>query len=127
MKIIRSLPAQLKLPFSQWKSPFFREFFRIAACCLMALQLSFAPTLYAAPAENSASTKTSPANPGDPILKIMQGELSRAGSSLSKTDPAPYFLSYTVNDQDIVVLVGAYGSLLTDAAVQRRDQIRRHA
>src|SRR6202022_2859985 len=53
--------------------------------------------------------------------KIMQGELSRASSSLSKTDPAPYFLSYTVNDQDIVVLVGAYGSLLTDAALQRRQ------
>src|SRR6202011_4583794 len=75
----------------------------------------------AAPAENSSSTKASPASPGDPILKIMQGELSRASSSLSKTDPAPYFLSYTVNDQNIVVLVGAYGSLLTDAALQRRQ------
>jgi predicted Zn-dependent protease len=121
MKIIRSLPAQLKLPFSQLQLSFFREFFRIAACCLMALQLSFAPTLFAAPAKNSASTKTSPANASDPILKIMQGELSRASSSLSKTDPAPYFLSYTVNDQNIVVLVGAYGSLLTDAALQRRQ------
>ena len=87
----------------------------------MALQLSFAPILAAAPAENAASTKTSPVNAGDPILKIMQGELSRASSSLSKTDPAPYFLSYTVNDQNIVVLVGAYGSLLTDAALQRRQ------
>src|SRR5258708_8339556 len=121
MKIIRSLPAQLKLPFSQLQLSFFREFVRIAACCLMALQLSFAPTLFAAPAKNSASTKTSPANASDPILKIMQGELSRASSSLSKTDPAPYFLSYTVNDQNIVVLVGAYGSLLTDAALQRRQ------
>src|ERR1700732_3024827 len=129
MKIIRSLPAQLKLPFSLLKLAFFhlkpsfdsREFFRIAACCVMALQLSFAPILSAAPAKRSAPTKTSPANPGDPILKIMQGELSRASGSLSKTDPAPYFLSYTVNDQNIVVLVGAYGSLLTDAALQRRQ------
>src|SRR6202521_1143645 len=122
MKIIRSLPAQLKLSFFQLKLPSCaREFFRIAACCLMALQLSFAPILSAAPAENSASTKTPPANAGDPILKAMQGELSRASSSLSKTDPAPYFLSYTVNDQNIVVLVGAYGSLLTDAALQRRQ------
>src|SRR3984893_3406863 len=129
MKIIRSLPAQLKLPFSLLKLAFFhlkpsfcaQEFFRIAACCVMALQLSFAPILSAAPAENSSSTKASPASPGDPILKIMQGELSRASSSLSKTDPAPYFLSYTVNDQNIVVLVGAYGSLLTDAALQRRQ------
>src|ERR1700687_5245059 len=122
MKIIRSLPAQLKVSFFQLKLPSCaREFFRIAACCLMALQLSFAPILSAAPAENSASTKTPPANAGDPILKAMQGELSRASSSLSKTDPAPYFLSYTVNDQNIVVLVGAYGSLLTDAALQRRQ------
>src|SRR5258708_7984907 len=51
----------------------------------------------------------------------MQPELSRATPSLPKPDPAPYFVSYTVNDQDIVVLVGSYGSLLTDAAIQRRQ------
>src|ERR1700680_2515921 len=128
MKIIRLAPAQLKLPF-QLKSSFTvklpvsaQEFSRVVACCLMALQLSFAPMLSAAPAEKPASTKTAPAKPTDPILKVMQSELSRATGSLSKTDPAPYFLSYTVNDQDIVVLVGAYGSLLTDAALQRREE-----
>ena len=115
MKIIRFLPAQQALPLSA------REFFQIAACCLIALQLSFAPILSAAPADNSAPAKTPSANASDSILKVMQGELSRASSSLSKTDPAPYFLSYTVNDQNIVVLVGAYGSLLTDAALQRRQ------
>jgi len=115
MKIIRFLPAQQASPLSA------REFFQIAACCLIALQLSFAPILSAAPADNSAPAKTPSANASDPILKVMQGELSRASSSLSKTDPAPYFLSYTVNDQNIVVLVGAYGSLLTDAALQRRQ------
>src|SRR6266849_3514015 len=115
MKIIRFLPAQQALPLSS------REFFHIAACCLIALQLSFAPILSAAPADNSAPAKTPSANASDSILKVMQGELSRASSSLSKTDPAPYFLSYTVNDQNIVVLVGAYGSLLTDAALQRRQ------
>src|SRR6266478_6219631 len=115
MKIIRFLPARPTLSLSA------REFLRIAACCLMAMQLSFAPILAAAPAENAAPTKTPPANAGDAILKVMQGELSRARSSLSKADPAPYFLSYTVNDQNIVVLVGAYGSLLTDAALQRRQ------
>src|SRR6202049_2373969 len=127
MKIIRLAPAQLKLPF-QLKSSFTvklpvsaQEFSRVVACCLMALQLSFAPMLSAAPAETPAPTKTAPAKPADPILKVMQSELSRATGSLSKTDPAPYFLSYTVNDQDIVVLVGAYGSLLTDAALQRRQ------
>jgi predicted Zn-dependent protease len=51
----------------------------------------------------------------------MQGELSRATSDLAKSQPAPYFLSYTVNDQSVVVLVGAYGSLLTNAALRRRQ------
>src|SRR6266404_2181569 len=100
MKIIRFAPAQRKLPLQRKLPISAHEFFRLAACCLMALQLSFAPILSAAPAEKSASTKTAPANAADPILKVMQGELSRATSSLSKTDPAPYFLSYTVNDQD---------------------------
>jgi TldD protein len=98
-----------------------QESVRLIACCLMALQLSFAPVLSAAPAENSASTKTQPAKAPDSILKVMQGELSRATTSLAKADPAPYFLSYTVNDQDIVFIVGSYGSLLTDAALQRRQ------
>src|SRR5258708_30855287 len=115
MKIIRFLRAQQALPLSA------RECFQIATCCLIALQLSFAPILSSAPADNSAPAKTPSANASDSILKVMQGELSRASSSLSKTDPAPYFLSYTVNDQSIVVLVGAYGSLLTDAALQRRQ------
>jgi TldD protein len=127
MTIIPSFPALRKLPFFQLKLPLHpQEFLRIAACSLMALQLSFAPILSAAPAENSSSTKnsstkTSPANASDPILKVMQSELSRASTSLAKSDPAPYFMSYTVNDQDIVVLVGAYGSLLTDAVLQRRQ------
>ena len=54
-------------------------------------------------------------------MKVMQGELARATGALAKNEPAPYFLSYTVYDQSVVVLVGAYGSLLTDAALQRRQ------
>src|ERR1700680_772161 len=116
MKIIRSLPALRNLPFQV------ADLFRAAACCAMALQLSFTPYLSAAPANKSAATKAAPAKgPADPILTVMQSELARANSSLAKSDPAPYFLSYTVNDQSIVVLIGAYGSLLTDAALQRRQ------
>src|SRR5258707_6785413 len=115
MKIIRFLSAQRKFPL------FVQESLHIAACCFIALQLSFPPILSAAPADNSTPAKTRSANASDSILKVMQGELSRASSSLSKTDLAPYFLSYTVNDQNIVVLVGAYASLLTDAALQRRQ------
>jgi TldD protein len=95
-----------------------KEFLRAAACCALAVQLATVP-LASAPTTptNSPAAKAA----GDPILKVMQGELSRATSDLAKSDPAPYFLSYTVNDQSIVVLVGAYGSLLTDAALQRRQ------
>ncbi len=115
MKIIR-LPAQLNLPFQ------FKELLRIVICGALALQLSFTPFLAATSATNSAATKAASAtSPADPILKVMQGELSRASTSLAKAELAPYFLSYTVNDQSIVVLVGAYGSLLTDAALQRRE------
>jgi TldD protein len=127
MNIIPYIPAQWKFLFQedsffQDKSPFrAHEFLRLAACCLLTLHLSFAPILSAGPAENSSSTKAAPAKTGDPVLKVMQGELSRATTSLAKSDPAPYFVSYTVNDQDIVVLVGSYGSLLTDAALQRRQ------
>jgi len=88
----------------------------------MALRLAFAPCLSAAPATKSAATKSAPVKTSaDPILTVMQSELARATNSLAKNDPAPYFLSYTVNDQSIVVLVGAYGSLLTDAALERRE------
>jgi predicted Zn-dependent protease len=51
----------------------------------------------------------------------MQAELSRASTSLAKNDPSPYFISYAVNDQSTVVLVGSYGSLLTDASFDRRQ------
>src|SRR4029077_7303279 len=57
----------------------------------------------------------------DPVLKAMQTELARATAELGKTDQAPYFLSYTVYDQDFVVLVGAFGSLLNNVSAQRRQ------
>src|SRR6202158_2452875 len=119
MKIIRSLPALRSLPFQ------LTQFLRVTACCALALQLSFIPFLSAAPANESAAAKTAPAKgSADPILTVMQTELARATSSLAKGDPAPYFLSYTVNDQSIVVLVGAYGSLLTDAGPPTRARRR---
>ena len=54
-------------------------------------------------------------------MKVMQTELARASTELGKTDSAPYYMSYTVYDQNLVVLVGAYGSLLTDASLKRRQ------
>jgi predicted Zn-dependent protease len=50
----------------------------------------------------------------------MQAELSRATSELGKQEQPPYYLSYTVYDQNYIVIAGAYGSLLSDTAAQRR-------
>ena len=51
----------------------------------------------------------------------MQGELSRATTELGKAEQPPYYLSYTIYDQDYTVLVGAYGSILTATAARRRQ------
>jgi TldD protein len=117
MKIVRSKPALEELSFHA------KKFLHIAFCSFLTAQLACAPGVSAAPGSGArSSTKSAPAKtPADPILKVMQGELARATTSLAKTEPAPYYVSYTVNDQNMVVLVGAYGSLLTDAALQRRQ------
>jgi TldD protein len=93
------------------------EIVRVAACWILAVQLMSLPLAYAADHSSVDPKKT----PNDPVLKTMQDELSRATADLAKTDPAPYFLSYTVYDQDLIVLVGSYGSLLTDATLKRRQ------
>jgi TldD protein len=101
------------------------EFGRGLACCAMAAQLALAPMTIAASGEDAkkAGTGKTAASKtvSDTVLKAMQAELERASTSLAKSDPAPYFTSYTVNDQDVVVLVGSYGSLVTNAAVKRRQ------
>ena len=113
MNILRSQPARRS-------ALGLLDLLRVAAVCVMAVQLAVTPLTLAAP--EPASTKTQPPKVAlDPVLNVMQAELSRATTSLAKSEPAPYFLSYTVNDQSMVVLVGAYGSLLTNAALQRRQ------
>ena len=97
---------------------FLRPFFKTVASCFLAILLAASPFATAAndkPAPVPATTAAS-----DPVLKAMQGELSRAVTELGKEEQHPYYLSYTVYDQDYVVLVGAYGSLLTSTAAQRR-------
>ena len=71
----------------------------------------------------AAGERDKPAAKGSPdaMLQTMQAELNRAKTDLAKSDPAPYFLSYTVYDQDQIFIAGAYGALLSDTAVQRRN------
>jgi TldD protein len=94
-----------------------KELRRIGACCALALQLSSLPLAAAAGGPDKAPAKAN----DDIVLSTMQSELARATAELHKSDPAPYFLSYTVNDQSVMIIVGAYGSLLTNASVQRRQ------
>jgi predicted Zn-dependent protease len=50
----------------------------------------------------------------------MQQELDRAMTSLGKADPAPYFISYAVNEESGAVIMASNGSLV--ANVKRHDR-----
>lgn len=99
------------------------RFARGAACLALAAQLAASPIGSARTAGEKAKNEPKPAaGPApDVVLKAMQSELARATAGLAKSEPAPYYLGYTVYDQNLLILVGAYGSLLTDTAVQRRQ------
>jgi len=88
---------------------------RLATSWLLAAQLVCLP-LAAAPANADKTTTKS----ADPLLQIMKGELDRAKADLAKSDPAPYYLSYTVYDQEQILIAASYGGLLSDAAERRR-------
>jgi len=92
--------------------------FRLAVACMLAVQLACTPFVAGA-AGNSKTAPVATAS-SDPVLNAMQTELSRATTELGKQEQPPYYLSYTVYDQNYVVLVGSYGSLVTDAVAQRR-------
>src|SRR5208282_4320121 len=100
-----------------------KQVLRFAACWALAGQLVGLPLVSAAneSAASAAADKPAPKGTSDPVMKVMQAELARATADLGKTESAPYFMSYTVYDQNLVVLVGAYGSLLTDASLRRRQ------
>src|SRR5271154_3001576 len=92
------------------------------AVCALAAQLAVAPFSMAVPSGASTDKPVTKDVPGsDAVLKAMQAELTRANTDLTKTDQPPYYLSYTVYDQDFTVLVGSYGSLLQDFAAHRRQ------
>jgi predicted Zn-dependent protease len=72
----------------------------VAALCLVC------PTWAAdASAQRSASSSL--------LLNSAQQELTRAMRSLAKSDPAPYFISYSITDRRAYVIVGANGALMT--------------
>src|SRR6267142_100891 len=97
-----------------------KEFLRAAACGILIAQLAGVQYTQAA-GDKSAHTPAPVSLASDPVLKAMQNEIKRATAELGKTEQPPYYLSYTVYDQDFVVLVGAYGSLLNSVSAQRRQ------
>jgi predicted Zn-dependent protease len=62
----------------------------------------------------------SSAPPADKLLDAMQRELKRATTSLAKSDPAPYFLCYSVADTDSSGIMATSGSLMLSTRMQRR-------
>ncbi|HUN60567.1 MAG TPA: metallopeptidase TldD-related protein [Candidatus Sulfotelmatobacter sp.] len=82
----------------------------------MALQLNTFP-LMATPA---TAVKPTTANGSDLVLTTMRNELNRAKTALAKSDPAPYFLSYTVYDQDQVLIAASDGGILSNSTTRRR-------
>ena len=67
-------------------------------------------------------TWATPAIDKDPgiLLGTMQSELNRAKTSLAKSDPAPYFLSYEVYDEHTMTVTGTYGTILTSSMGNHR-------
>ena len=116
-------PAQSRGSFN----PRMKQFLRFGAVWMLAAQLATLPLASAANSDSASSSTSAAADKpvsktvSDPVMKVMQLELARATTDLGKTDSAPYYMSYTVYDQNLLVLVGAYGSLLTDASLQRRQ------
>ena len=57
----------------------------------------------------------------DGLLETMQKELRRAGDALAKSDPAAYYLSYSVSDASSATIAGTTGSLIISSGVHRRQ------
>jgi TldD protein len=68
-----------------------------------------------------AFSSTSSNATSDMVLATMQRELKRATTSLAKTDPSPYFLSYAVSDIDATVIVASNGSVIFSTSLVRRQ------
>lgn len=54
------------------------------------------------------------------MLNVMQQELTRAQSALAKSQPAPYFIGYTVYDQQVLAISAGQGSVMSSVTSQRR-------
>ena len=90
----------------------------IAGTCVV-LVFSLIPLI--AFSSSSSSVPSSSTSTPDAVLATMQRELKRATTSLAKSDPSPYFLSYAVSDIDATVIVASNGSVVFSTSVVRRQ------
>jgi TldD protein len=95
-------------------SPYVRSRLRPLASLLLAVQLGSLPLA-------ATADKPVPEATPDVVLATMRTELNRAKADLAKSDPAPYFLSYTVYDQDQILIAAAYGGILSNSTTRRRS------
>src|SRR5579884_16400 len=68
----------------------------------------------------SAHSAVAQATRDDLLLRTMQQELTRAQKELGKLDPAPYYISYAVHDDNSEAAVGTLGTLVNSGTYRRR-------
>ncbi|MGA9642187.1 MAG: metallopeptidase TldD-related protein [Terriglobales bacterium] len=95
------------------------------AALLLALAPAFSPVpAHAASAKSPAKKEAKSAPAADPtdtlLLSTIQNELHRGQAELSKLDPAPYFTSYSISDEDSMVVMASEGGVLTSTRERRR-------
>src|SRR5882757_7049078 len=71
-------------------------------------------------AANSAADPAAQGPVSQPLLGVMEKELGRAKTELGKLDPAPYFLSYSVSDHELVNVAASQGALLNSTTLHVR-------
>lgn len=83
---------------------------RLALCSLAVCLMTVVAGRAAAP----------PPAKDDFLTSTMQRELHRAQENLGKLDPAPYFTSYSIHDEDFVTVTASQGGLINSSRLQRR-------
>jgi len=71
-------------------------------------------------AAHSAAYLAARGSASQPLLSVMEKELGRAKTELGKLDPAPYFLSYSVSDHELVNVAASQGALLNSTELHVR-------
>ncbi len=86
---------------------------------LLLVFVCLAPFAFAAP-QQAARPGAKPGAAPASILSAMQEELARSLSVLGKTDPAAYFINYTVTETQRAEVMGSNGALLSSQEARNR-------